>query len=227
MNEVVKLGIHRLLCGDATSREDMTRLKGCYQVDIVITDPPYGINRVNRKTKKLTVNSRKYPEVIGDFSREMMRDSWHILRTLSSAFIIWGGQNFADFLPVSCGWIFWDKGRAKGLSFSDGELAWTNLSTRIRKYDFLDDGFRTKRNIDLNPRVHPTQKPVELLMKLLEDFTSPGDTVLDPFGGSGATLIACELTGRRCLMMEISPKYCEAIEQRYKSLVDGAIRYEE
>ncbi|MBR0035346.1 MAG: site-specific DNA-methyltransferase, partial [Synergistaceae bacterium] len=64
------------------------------------------------------------------------------------------------------------------------------------------------------------QKPVELHMQILEDFTSPDDVILDCFGGSGTTLIACEITGRTCLMMEISPEYCDIIIDRYEQLAD-------
>lgn len=74
------------------------------------------------------------------------------------------------------------------------------------------------RKLNPIPRVHPTQKPVELHMKMLEDFTSPDSVVLDCFGGSGTTLIACEATGRKCLMMEISPEYCEVIINRWRNL---------
>ena len=69
-------------------------------------------------------------------------------------------------------------------------------------------------------RLHPTQKPVELHMQILEDFTKPKDVILDCFGGSGTTLIACNETGRKCLMMEISPDYCDVIINRYAKLMN-------
>ena len=74
-------------------------------------------------------------------------------------------------------------------------------------------------------RLHPTQKPVELHMSILSDFSQPGDVILDCFGGSGTTLIAAELTGRTCLMMEISPDYCDIIKQRYEKLTEGMIDF--
>ena len=77
--------------------------------------------------------------------------------------------------------------------------------------------------INPRPRVHVCQKPVELHMRILEDFTSPDDVILDCFGGSGTTLIACEITGRTCYMMEISPDYCDIIINRYNTLTEGSL----
>ena len=74
---------------------------------------------------------------------------------------------------------------------------------------------------ELNNKNHPNQKPVELHMKILEDFSKENDLILDCFGGSGTTLIACEMTGRKCLMMEISPDYCDIICERYNKLKEG------
>lgn len=95
-------------------------------------------------------------------------------------------------------------------------------------YRQMWNGAIREGNRTLNPhnRLHPTQKPVELHAKILEDFTKPGDVVLDCFGGSGTTLIACEITGRKCLMMEISPDYCKIISRRYNELTEGKIPLE-
>ena len=137
---------------------------------------------------------------------------------------MWGGQNFTEFLPSSCGWIFWDKVKnTDKLSFSDGELAYTSFNTRIKKYAYKWNGNNIAGSPELNRRVHPTQKPVELHARILEDFTKPDDVILDCFGGSGTTLIASEITGRKCLMMEISPEYCEIITRRYEELTEGKL----
>ena len=118
------------------------------------------------------------------------------------------------------------KGTEK-LSFSDGELAWSNILTKIRKYEHKWNGCHIAGSQELNRRIHPTQKPVELHMRILEDFTQPDDVILDCFGGSGTTLIACEMTGRKCLMMEISPDYCDIIRDRYNKLTEGKLPLEE
>lgn len=224
--EIVQLGRHKLMCGDATSREDVMMLVDGEKVDLVLTDPPYGIRVVNPKTRQIGGNCRKYAPVIGDNDTAMMREHWEILRLVSFRQIIWGGQNFTEFLPPSCGWLFWDKDKGTDkLSFSDGELAYTNFMKRIKKYTQKWNGSTGKSN-PLNGYYHPTQKPVELHAKILEDYTNPGDVIIDCFGGSGTTLIACEITGRKCLMMEISPDYCEVIRERYEKLTEGKIPLE-
>ena len=218
--EIVELGRHKLMCGDATSREDVLKLVGNEKINLVLTDPPYGIN-VQSNNGQIGGGSKEYPVCIGDISSTMARENYFITRLVSNRQIIWGGQNFTDFLPPSCGWLFWDKCRSEGLSFSDGELAWSNCTTKIKKYSHKWDGFTRAGDKNLNEKIHPTQKPVELHMQIIEDFTKPDDIILDCFGGSGTTLIACEMIGRKCLMMEISPNYCDIICERYEKLKGG------
>lgn len=219
--EIVQLGRHRLMCGDATKYEDIEQLLGGDRVNLVLTDPPYGIRVVNEKTGGIGSKGRTYAPVIGDTNGDMFTEHYRIIRCLCNRLIVWGGQNFTRILPPSCGWFFWDKEKnSDALSFGDGELAWTNVSTRIRKYSHKWNGWTCAGSRTLNQRVHPTQKPVELHMQILEDFTSPDDVILDCFGGSGTTLIACQLTGRTCYMMEISPDYCDIIKERYAKLED-------
>ena len=113
---------------------------------------------------------------------------------------------------------------------------WTNLpGKRVDCYHHTWSGMVRKgdRRVELAERVHPTQKPVGLLAQLIEDYTERGDTVLDLYGGSGSTLIACEETGRKCCMMELSPDYVQIIQQRYyayisgESVVDDELDYEQ
>ena len=224
--EIVQLGRHRLMCGDATKSEDVHALVAGERVNLVLTDPPYGIKIVNPKTGQIGGKSKRYPPVIGDADPDMFIESYQILRRVAPYMIIWGGQNFTRVLPPSCGWLFWDKEKdSDKLTFGDGELAWSNVSTRIRKYSFKSNGFITAGDKSLNQRVHPTQKPVELHARILEDFSKPEDIILDCFGGSGTTLIACEITGRKCLMMELSPDYCNIIINRYNTLTEGNLDF--
>lgn len=234
--DIFQLGRHRLMCGDATNIQDLNALIQNDVVNLVLTDPPYGINCVDRKSKTIgggggyiskkgytaglqPTGPRKYLPVIGDNSTEMAEDFYKAVRVFCNSYIIFGGQNFAHFLPPSTGWIFWDKCKGNDkLSFSDGELAYANILTKIKKYEHKWNGFCKAGNPKFNQRVHPNQKPVELFMKILEDYTTPGDIILDAFGGSGTTLYACQETGRKCLMLEISPSYCEVILQRFKDL---------
>ena len=138
--EIVNLGRHKIMCGDATSREDVLKLVGNEKINLVLTDPPYGIN-VQSNDGKIGGKSKEYPVCVGDISSAMARENYFITRLVSNRQIIWGGQNFTDFLPPSCGWLFWDKCRSEGLSFSDGELAWSNCTTKITKYTHQWNGF--------------------------------------------------------------------------------------
>ena len=223
--EIVELGRHRLMCGDATKSEDVHRLVGGERVDLVLTDPPYGVESVNRDGR-IGTGSKIYMPVIGDTCTDMAEENYRIFRGLCNRQIIWGGQNFTRFLPPSCGWIFWDKLKnTENLSFGDGELAWSNFGTKIKKYAFKWNGFCRDGDSELNRKIHPNQKPVELHAQILEDFSHEGDTILDCFGGSGTTLIACEITNRNCLMMELSPEYCDIIINRYNTLTEGMIDF--
>lgn len=239
--EIYALGNHRLMCGDATSVDDVMRLIGNEHVNLVLTDPPYGMKVLDRhgmiaaknnrpikgakdeRFRNTLLSSRKYPPLIGDDSNQSAREHYEIVREITSRLIFWGGQYFADFLPVSGAWLFWNKRTGRN-DFSDGELAWCSWGKRVRYYEQMWNGVFMQCNYKLNgrkekARMHPAQKPVELHMKILEDFTQPNDIILDCFGGSGTTLIACEMTGRKCLMMEISPEYCDIIIERYKKLL--------
>ena len=239
--EIVQLGRHRLMCGDATKYEDIEQLLGGERVNLVLTDPPYGmkcqhkdgtIGSVHCKPAQLRrevlLKASIYPQLIGDDSQDTARHHYELVKHFTNRFIFWGGQYFAHFLPVSGGWLFWDKLTGNN-DFSDGELAWCSFGKRVRKYKQMWNGVCMQCNYRINgrspkkggrARLHPTQKPVELHMQILEDFTQPDDVILDCFGGSGTTLIACQLTGRRCLMMELSPEYCGIIIDRYEQLAD-------
>lgn len=230
--EIVQLGRHRLMCGDATKYEDIEALLGGQRVNLVLTDPPYGMKRLSAegfthgRSRNCWIPPSSYPQLLNDDSQDTARKHYTLIKQLAPRIIMWGGQYFAHFLPVSGGWIFWDKVTGNN-DFSDGELAWCSFGKRVRKYTHLWNGVcrQGKRAYNPIPRVHPTQKPVELHMQILEDFTQPDDVILDCFGGSGTTLIACQLTGRTCYMMEISPEYCDVITNRYQTLTEGLINY--
>ena len=131
--EIINLGKHKLLCGDATRYEDVIKLVGSDKINLVLTDPPYGVRSVDRRTGQIGSSSKVYAECIGDINTDIAEDSYKIVRVLSNNLIFWGGQNFTRFLPPSCGWIFWDKLKnTENLSFGDGELAWSNIGTKIK-----------------------------------------------------------------------------------------------
>ncbi|MDP6134590.1 MAG: DNA methyltransferase [Candidatus Marinimicrobia bacterium] len=193
------LGNHRLLCGDATKKGDVERLMDGQKADMVFTDPPYGMNAV----KNSGVLSKKYKDIINDDSINVAINSFELLDDDIPA-IWWGANYYANILPNKPHWIVWDKNNG-GSDQMDCELAWTNLKGVTRQFTLSSE----KKN-----RVHPTQKPVELINWSL-DKVKP-QTVLDLFLGSGSTLIACEKTGRKCYGMEIDPHYCDVIVKRWE-----------
>lgn len=234
--EVWQLGEHRLMCGDACKREDIAALLDNRKPDLVLQDPPYGMKCQDRRnitdeaiatftpqagriSSVEKVPKHIFMRLIGDDNQDMARNNYELIKDLCKLQIIWGGQYFAHFLPISGAWIFWDKLNGDNC-FSDGELAWVSKVKRLRKYVHVWNGcYRAgSRDLNLRTRVHPTQKPVELHIKILQDFSKQGDLVLDCFGGSGTTLIACNECGRVCYMMELSPEYCEIIIRRWEIL---------
>ena len=158
-----------------------------------------------------------YAPIIGDETTETAKKSYEVSMLFSDNQIIFGGNYFTDFLPPSRCWIVWDK-KVAG-SFADGELAWTSFDKNLRIYEFMWSGMRREgdRITEGKTRVHPTQKPVGMLGDILKDFSQEDDSILDLFGGSGSTLIACEQLGRKCYMAELDPHYCDVIIQRWEN----------
>lgn len=229
--DIYQLGRHRLMCGDSTSVTDIERLLGGNKIDLVLTDPPYGISIVNDKGKVGAGNiakNRTYLEVKGDDTTETAQENYQACISLGiDNYIIFGGNYFTDFLPFSDGWLIWDKrvGMPSN-NFADGEMAWCSFHTPLRIYRQLWNGMI--REGESEDRVHPTQKPVRMLSDILKDFSSESDNILDCFGGSGSTLMACEQLNRNCYMMEYEPHYIDVIIDRWEKftgkkavLVDG------
>ena len=168
------------------------------------------------------VQPRLYKPVIGD---DKPFDPQHLL-DFDVPTILFGANNFSSKLPDMSKWIVWHKKPsldAPSNGFSDCELAWTNLKGKaVLCYHHTWSGMvrQGERRLELKERVHPTQKPVGLLKRLIEEYCPPNGNVLDLYGGSGSTLIACAETGRNCYMMELSEDYCEIIQKRYWDYAD-------
>lgn len=231
--DIFRLGDHVLICGDSTNEEDIKKLLTTTggEIDLVLTDPPYGINIVKKDrtvgtTSKIgfgkveapgIVKAKTYKKIIDD---DKPFDPSLILN-LNKKSIIWGANNFSSKLPDSPKWLCWFKKPedASDNDFSDIELAWTNIEGKQCKlYKHLWSGLLREgdRKTELKERVHPTQKPVGLLSNIIIDFSEPGQNILDLYGGSGSTLIACEQTNRKCYMMELDPHYCQVIIDRWE-----------
>lgn len=201
------LGSHRLLCGDCANLADVQRLIDCDTVDLLLTDPPYGINADRQHFEGHGWTLREKTEWDKERpSREVIHQSLAV----TSEQIIWGGNYFTDYLTPSMGWLVWDKGQ-RDFSLADGEYAWRSERKAARIFSYS----RAKSNRE--ERHHPTQKPVALMAWCIELCGEP-KTIYDPFLGSGTTLIASEQLGRKCYGMEISPAYCDVIVNRWENL---------
>jgi len=212
------LGEHRVLCGDSTSGEAVGRLCGATVADLMVTDPPYGIRRdegfdghVGFRGLGKPIARRRYQGGWDDAIPP--KECFDLLIGMTQAALIFGGNFFAHLLPQGKHWIVWDKNNTMP-TFGDAELIWTNISrTSIKIKRFQYNGLLGKEK----ERFHPTQKPMALIQDILNDYSSVGDSVLDPFLGSGTTIIAAEQTGRICYGMEIAPEYVDVIVNRWQN----------
>lgn len=220
LGDVWILGNHRLICGDSTDIKVIDKLMDGEKARLLLTDPPYGIDVV--QSEKIgadnIVKANQYAPIIGDETTDTARASYDVAITCTDNQIIFGGNYFTDFLKPSRCWIVWDKQNTG--NFADAELAWTSFDKGVRLYQFLWNGlFRSgSRQVEGKKRFHPTQKPVGMLADILNDFSEENDKILDQFGGSGSTLIACEQLNRKCYMCELDPHYCDVIIQRWENL---------
>jgi len=207
--EVWRLGDHRVMCGDAYSELDVEKLFDGMTPDILHLDPPYGINLVSSESGRY--RQLGYRPVEGDdkpFDPTSFMD-------LAETLIFWGANHYSTALPASPCWFVWDKqGGSKHVDKGDFEMVWTNLRKPARLLTHIWDGAR-KDSERGEPRYHPTQKPVAVIRYLLEWI--PGQIVADLFLGSGTTLMACDVAGRRCLGMEIDPRYVDATICRWSA----------
>jgi DNA modification methylase len=224
LGDVWILGNHRLMCGDSTSIDAVEKLVSGETIDLCYTDPPYGINekgdRSNRGGlgKGGLAKAKKYDDFIDD-SINYAIDAYNIVEgALKIPRQVWWGANYyCHALPLSNNWFVWDKrveDKQKDTQ-SDCELAWVKSKwSSVRIFRHLWKGMM-KDSERGSARVHPTQKPVALA-EWSFDYFKEVSSVLDLFGGSGSTLIACEKTGRHCRMMELDPKYCDVIVKRWE-----------
>lgn len=217
--DIYQLGNNWLMCGDSTKEEDVEKLMNGEKSDLLLTDPPYGINVVavnNKIGGNKILDCNEYNPIIGDESTETAQKSYQLALKYSKNQIIFGGNYFTDFLKPSRCWLVWDKQNTG--NFADAELAWTSFDRGVKLYHYLWNGLcrEGSRDLELTKRIHPTQKPVGLIINILKDFSNDDDKILDCFGGSGSSLIACEQLDRKCYIMELSPAYCDVIIDRWE-----------
>jgi DNA modification methylase len=226
------LGNHRLLCGDATVITDVERLMDGKLADMVFTDPPYGISyQGGTKKRKAIENDQKQGEDLKSFLLTMFSNVCLVSKQGASAYVCHADTERVNFTSafVEAGFhlssvIIWVKNNAPFCRqdyFWKHEpilYGWQAGSAHSWHGDHKQD---TVWNVDRPSRseAHPTMKPVLLVEKSLENSSKTGDLVLDLFGGSGTTMIACEKTGRSCCMMELDPGYVDVIVSRWEQAV--------
>ena len=240
--DIYQLGNHRLMCGDSTKTNDVECLLGGHIADLLLTDPPYGVNIVKvegnnsfgttkgkvggdkpfgstkgRVGGNHIVESNHYAPIIGDEGIETAQKSFEVAKQFTNNQVIFGGNYFTDFLPASRCWYVWDKGMAEGSFFAQCELAWVSKDGNAKLFKRMWAGLCREgdRKTEGARRIHPTQKPVSLCCDIINQFEC--ESVLDLFGGSGSTLIACEQLEKNCYMMELSPNYIDVIINRWET----------
>jgi len=205
-----------IYCGDCL--EVMPTLAD-KSVDLVLTDPPYGINYDDKSRHR--PNEQHYNDIMNDDGLFDYSCMFNYFDRLASKIIIFGAENFFNILPFRGRWICWDKRLtidADKMIGSSFELAWVNATSGYYKiYRVLHGGVV---NADGGKRYHPTQKPVKLFGMILLDYTNGNDLILDPFAGSGTTGIACIRYDRRYILIEKEEKYCEIAARRIENELD-------
>lgn len=226
LGQLWQLGEHRIICGDCTDRNVIGRLMDGQIARYGMHDPPYGINVVGVSTNidgdkpfgkgrigsEGVAKSNNYAPVIGD---DKPFDPEHLLEASQDS-VLWGANYYADKLAPQKGWLVWDKKGREGWrdNYSDCELAWSSLKvvTKIFRHTWIgmvQEGEREKR-------VHPTQKPVALFEKMIDELFLDEGIIIDFYLGSGTTLLACERLNRVCYAAELSADYVAVAIHRWE-----------
>lgn len=241
--DIWQLGNHRLMCGDATKQDDVALLMNGAKADMVFTDPPYGVSYTekneflnsigggNRLTNAIK-NDCNAPDQMYDFWKTCLKNILDATTDKSSYYLT--GPQGGDLLLLfqalkDSGWalkhnLIWNKnnhvlGRCDyNYKHEPIIFGWKQNGT----HNFYGNGEMKTSVWDipkpLKSDLHPTMKPIKLISECLLNSSKKGDKVIDIFGGSGSTLIACEQLDRKCYMLELEPKYCDVIIKRWETL---------
>lgn len=218
--EIYQLGKHRVMCGDSTKIEDVEKLMDGKKADMVFTDPPYGIGYDDNMWEGIRgydIESKRMGMIRGD---DKPYDPSFLLETFKyvKEMFIWGFQFYPEKLGRG-GVVAWIKktDAQKNMLHGDFELCWSKQE-RNKMFLFPWGGFNNKERSE-GERWHPTQKPVGIIDLMMRQWGKEKDVVVDPFLGSGSTLIACEQTNRICYGMELDEKYLDVVRKRWAKYV--------
>ena len=241
LGDIWQLGRHRVMCGDSTSIDAVDQLMESRPADMVFTDPPYGMSYGGGRArgehalnKKGGVLIKSHGMIIGDdfqgddlinLVRQAINAAYASSKSGAAYYICFTWRTYSEFEAAiidaglkiaNC--IVWDK-KSIGLGQSNyrpqHEFIFYVKGDGWQGDKSQSDIWKMSRGAT-GEYVHPTQKPVELIEKALENSSKSGDTILDVFGGSGSTLIACEKTNRQARLMELDPKYVDVIVKRWQ-----------
>lgn len=226
--DVWLLGRHRLMCGDSTKREDVEKMMDGKKADMLFTDPPYGVDYVGKTKDKLKIKNDKDSNKFDDFLISAFAVMYEHLKETGSFYVCCpAGNNHLKFilaleknnLQIRQG-LVWNK-QQMVLGHSDYHYSHEPIlyGWKGKGHYFIND--RTQTSVWSIPKPtssheHPTMKPIELSAKAILNSSVIGWLILDLYGGSGSTLIACEQLDRICYMMELDPIYCDVIIQRWE-----------
>jgi DNA modification methylase len=240
VGEIYELGPHRLLCGDSRDGGALERLLAGEPAELLWTDPPYGVDYVGKTKQKLRIQNDQ-PEGIPQLLADAFAAADHVLAPSARIYLCSpGGLLGLQFRQavVEAGWhlhqtLVWCK-QTPTLAHSDYQPAHEDVlyawkpgpgrPGRGRHPGSKWYGGNNQSSVFHIPRparneTHPTTKPVALIEAMLKNSSRRSDVVLDPFAGSGSTVIACERLGRRCFAVELEPAYCDVIRRRYEEFV--------
>lgn len=231
--DLIELGEHRVFCGDSRESGDIDILVNGNVLDMIVTDPPYGVSYVGKTKEALTLQNDDLNEEGLEYLWVTTCEAWLSVEREGGAFYaaVPPGPLNLVFLRILCGLgvyrqqLIWVKD-SMVLGHSDYHYKHEPILYGWKPgaaHTFTED--RTKVSVleFARPKAskeHPTMKPIELWAELIQNSSKAGNNVGDPFLGSGTTLIACEQLGRKCFGIEIEPKYCQVIIDRYKKLCE-------
>ena len=233
LGDVWVLDKHRLICGDSTDAGVIKKLMQDAKADMVYTDPPYGMglntdfstmkNNLDFAKEKGFIGGKKYEQgIVDEFTPQLITTIFDNFNYCKEVFL-WGADYYAELIPNknNGSWVVWDKrldDSADKMYGSCFELCWSKEKHKrdIARIKWAGV-FGTEQEFD-KKRYHPTQKPLKLSSWFLSRYSKENNLIVDLYGGSGSTLIACEQLNRCCYMVELDPRYCDVIVKRWETL---------
>ena len=221
LGDLFEIGEHRLLCGDSTCSDTVAKLMDGEKADMVFTDPPYGMN-LNTNYADIHKNhigeAKNQSKIIGDDKDFNFLDFYSLFEYVKEQFW-WGADYYKNQIHQEGCFLVWDKtlGEHKDRIGNEFEICWSKQThkkviDRIKWVGFIglqkDDG----------KRQHPSQKPIQLCVRYINDYSKENNIIIDLFLGSGSTMVASHQLKRKCYGMELDPKYCQVIIDRMKKL---------